>query len=374
MRSQVQRFGAFMLAAALLATSSFVANAQARPWLGVVTQSVDRDLRESLDLDGEGVLINRVVPDSPADRVGLRKGDVILSFDGETLGTPDELVRLVGRSEVGERVSVVVLRNGTRREFTTRLVERPDETEMEAPEAPEPPEPPTPPSAPRAPEEPKVKIRAFRNGEPMPEDEARKMVRDLEIGKLRGLEKLKEKGAWRDGQFDLHLEGLDDLPGLVQMSGRGRLGVRVESLTPDMASALGSTGTRGALVLEVLADTPAEKAGIKAGDIITEVNGKAVYETGDIRGALPSEGGDVSVELVRRGVRRTVEAAVESAPRAMRWHSSGPMGLGRQGDDRARVLRRRLAPEAPREELRDELRDLREQLRELREQLEEMKR
>lgn len=389
MRRTMRRMAGMVLAAALLATISVAA--QARPWLGVVTQSVDGDLRESLDLRDEGVLVNRVVPDSPADRAGIRKGDVIVRFDGRDVSSPSELVDLVGDQRAGESVSLVVWRDGARRELTARLAERED-AEMNAPEAPEAPDAPR---APRAPDAPDVRIKAYRNGKPVPEAEARRMLegfgdldhfrvhvdgddddssddsgddgkrieRRIQINGLDGLQGLEG------------LRGLDHLPGVMATVSKGRLGVRVEELSPDMASALGSSGTRGALVLEVIKDTPAERAGIKAGDVIVELDGKPVYDTDDIRGALPKDAGRVNVSLVRRGLRRTVEASVDAAPRTMTWRQSGPMGLGRTGDDRIKVFRRS-TPGAQRDQadVRDELRQLREQLRDLREQLEEMKR
>ncbi len=396
MRRTMRRMAGMVLAAALLTTIAVAA--QARPWLGVVTQSVDGDLRESLDLRDDGVLVNRVVPDSPADRAGIRKGDVIVRFDGHDVSSPSELVDLVGDQNAGESVSLVVWRDGARRELSARLAERED-AEMNAPEppdAPEAPEAPRAPRAPRSPNAPDVRIKAFRNGKPVPEAEARRMLegfgdmdhfrvhvdgddegdssddsgddgkrieRRIQINGLDGLQGLEG------------LRGLDHMPGVMATVGRGRLGVRVEELSPDLASALGASGTRGALVLEVIKDTPAERAGIKAGDVIVELDGKPVYDTDDIRGALPKDAGRVSVSLVRRGMRRTVEASVDAAPRTMTWRQSGPMGLGRTGDDRVKVFRRS-TPGAQRDQadVRDELRQLREQLRDLREQLEEMKR
>ncbi len=390
MRRTMRRLAGVLLAGALLATFSVTAQAQSRPWLGVVTQSVDEDLRESLDLRDDGVLVNRVVPGSPAERAGLRKGDVIVRFDGRDVGSPSELVELVGDQRVGELVSVVVWRDGARRELSARLSERNDD-EMTAPEAPEAPEAPGAPRAPRAPREPDVRIKAYRNGQPVPEDEARRMVRGLgELRKLDGDDghtfewhQQGDDSGDDDKRVRNHieirgLEGLDHLeglPGMLATVGKGRLGVRVEELSADMASALGSSGTRGALVMEVIKDTPAERAGLKAGDIITEIDGKPVYDGDDVRGALPKDAGRVTLSVVRRGLRRSVDASVDAAPRAMTWRQSGPMGLGRTGDDRVKVFRRS-TPGAPRNQadMRDELQDLREQLRELRDQLEEMKR
>ena len=55
---------------------------------------------------------------------------------------------------------------------------------------------------------------------------------------------------------------------MLMGAGRGRLGVRIESLNEDLAGALGAPGKQGVLVLEVLDDTPAARAGLRAGDVI----------------------------------------------------------------------------------------------------------
>jgi serine protease Do len=319
--------------------------AAARGWLGVYTQEVTRDLRDALDLTGEGVLVSSVVPGSPADRAGLRKGDVIVSVDRRDVESPAELTEIIGDTREGESVSLGVLRKGEKLNLAVRLAERPDDDEIA---------PPAPP-APRAPKAPRV-YRWHSDGNVDP-DEIRERVR----------------GAVPGFDFDFDEAG----PGrsMVWMggSGRGRLGVRVESLSEDLASALGAPGTRGALVVEVLKQTPAEEAGLRAGDIITAVEGAAVQDADDLVKALKGESGRVSVSIVRRGEKRTVEAALEDSPRVIRLRDGKePTGPGRLGDDRRFDVR--IKGDADGEDLRRELQELREQLRELRRELQENRR
>lgn len=400
MRTTTPR-GALAAAAVLVALVAGVFHAgiaEARAWLGVYTQEVTDELRDGLDLRGaDGVLVARVVPGSPADRAGLRKGDVIVSFASRGVTTPDRLSELVGDAQSGESVSIIVMRDGERRTLSARLDSRPedgtpapsvdddsdDEDSFEAPAPPRAPRAPRAPGeagrrrieirvpeheAPSAPGKPKVRTFTWNGEGDMPE-EIREHMGDLHLEGLEGLRGLQG------------LEGLEGLrevgPGgkhlMLQSAGRGRLGVRVQALDSDMASALGAPGTKGVVVLEVLGGTPAEKAGLRAGDILTSVDGTAVYEANDLVKALANKDGAVSLSVTRRGARQTVRATLQETRRATRLRS-GPdqLGLGRTGD--RRVVRLRDHAGTDREGLRQELDELREQVRELRQHLEESRR
>ena len=84
-----------------------------RGWLGVVVQEVTRDLAESLNMPrAEGALVARVMPNSPAERGGLRNGDVILTVNGRDLARSNALPPIVGSIDPGQSVAVKVLRDG----------------------------------------------------------------------------------------------------------------------------------------------------------------------------------------------------------------------------------------------------------------------
>src|SRR5437870_5018224 len=93
-------------------------------WLGIFTQSLTSELREGLDYRGDGVLVNRVIPDSPADKAGIEKGDVIVSVNMRPVDSPDQLAEVIGNHHPGDEVSVRIVRNGDRRTLDVKLAPR----------------------------------------------------------------------------------------------------------------------------------------------------------------------------------------------------------------------------------------------------------
>ena len=91
--------------------------------------------------------------------------------------------------------------------------------------------------------------------------------------------------------------------------GRGRLGVTVQELTPDLAAYFGVKD--GLLVNSVQADSPAAKAGIKAGDVIGSVNGKAVVTPGELVKELADKDGEVTIGVTRDKKPLSLKAALE---------------------------------------------------------------
>ena len=95
-------------------------------YLGVRVQEITRDLQRARDLPNtQGALVSMVADGSPADQAGIRRGDVIVRVDGNEITDPDELIREMGDEDAGARVTVVVLRDGSRRTFEVTLGRRP---------------------------------------------------------------------------------------------------------------------------------------------------------------------------------------------------------------------------------------------------------
>ncbi len=105
-----------------------------RGWLGVYIQEMDRDLARSLGLDApRGALIAQVMPDSPAERSGLKDGDVIVRFNGERIVESGDLPHEVGLMAPGSEAPAVVVRDGRKRKITVEVGALPDEEGQRAP-------------------------------------------------------------------------------------------------------------------------------------------------------------------------------------------------------------------------------------------------
>ncbi len=90
--------------------------------LGVAFRAIDPHLAKKLDLDGEhGAYVAQVEPDSPADRAGIRQGDVITKVEGRDVAHAEELPRMVALRAPGTKLSIEVLRDGKPRRFEVEL-------------------------------------------------------------------------------------------------------------------------------------------------------------------------------------------------------------------------------------------------------------
>jgi serine protease Do len=110
-------------------TQQLIANGQVtRGYIGATIQSVSPELAESLGLHNvKGALVDQLTPGGPADRAGLRSGDVITSVDGDVVASSSDLTRKVALTHPGDAVRLTVLRDGAPREFTLTSGRRPSE-------------------------------------------------------------------------------------------------------------------------------------------------------------------------------------------------------------------------------------------------------
>jgi serine protease Do len=139
---------------------------------------------------------------------------------------------------------------------------------------------------------------------------------------------------------------------------RGYLGVSVSDLSPDLAQGFGvPAGTKGALVQNVMPDSPAGKAGVQAGDIVTAVNGKKVEGSGQLTREISAvrPGGKVALELLRKGQKKDLAATVAQRPDEERLAQGGgsedeeQAGGERKKDEKLGVRVADLTPEMARE-------------------------
>ena len=90
-----------------------------RAWIGVQIQPLNDELAEGFDRSNDhGALVASVVPGKPADKAGIQAGDIILSFDGNSIDEMRDLPKIVAQSEVGKKYEVGIWRNGKDRSLT----------------------------------------------------------------------------------------------------------------------------------------------------------------------------------------------------------------------------------------------------------------
>ena len=114
---------------------------------------------------------------------------------------------------------------------------------------------------------------------------------------------------------------------------RGMLGVTVQGINSDIAGSLGLSEVKGALVSAVSEGSPAEKAGVKRGDVITEINGQAVKDSNSLRNQVSrlKPGSTVALTLLRAGQQRQVSVKLAELPRTAKDESGTPAPHGTAG-------------------------------------------
>jgi len=379
----------------VLAGVALAQTAGAVGWLGVYSQQITPELRDGINYNGSGALVSRVVPGSPADKAGIERGDVIVRVGTNDVDSPERLIGAVRSSPVDSPLDVLVIRDGHKQRLDVTLVTRPD-VEGGQPGRDNDDDdalPPTP-----------MRFHVMTPDMPTPPPDMHDHDNDNDSdGDHDGDDDHQEIGPEHlrevdpdSHAFEYRMPNMSGMPGMMQMAGRGRLGVRIESLTPELGSYFGSRGQSGALVLDVTKGSAAEEAGIQPGDVITRVEQRDIKDADDLMEAVRSSEGRVSISLVRHGVRQTVEVSLPRADRIMRfrggagtqgqgwkrgadgsWNWSSPDGSRRvkrleiHGDRDKDSGNRADISDRDRDDvqsLREELRQLREELRQLREE------
>jgi len=231
-------------------------------WIGVSVRDVGDDDISKAKLPGPGgVIVEDVSKESPAETAGVKAGDVIVELDGERVRSTRQFTRLVKETPSGRKVQASVIRDGQRVPLSIEPRESGIQFHADVSSFPEiargrvvPPPPPAPPVPPR---------------------------------------------PW---VFEL-----DEWIG----RGSGRLGVSVSDLQPQLAEYFGVKG--GVLVSSVTADSSAARAGLKAGDVITALNGSDVTSPSDLRQRTSrlKEGEELSLAIVRDRKAMTLKGKVE---------------------------------------------------------------
>jgi serine protease Do len=253
-------------------------------YLGIQMQDVTKENFAKYGLrDVRGVAVEKVSENSPAAAAGLQNGDVIVRFNGDEVTSARKLTRLVGEVAPDHQVKLTVLRGGSEKELTATLGKRPS---------------------------PEFGNGNFTFSTPGP-------MGNFDIEKLKDLPQLKDFPELKDmpngeGFKTFTLPNGGEGKVFTWSSGSSRqIGVGVYPMTKQLGEQYGVDG--GVMINEVRENSPASRAGLKAGDIIVEINGKAVKSDLDlIRELGAKKDGDVTLTFVRDRKRQSVSVTPEA--------------------------------------------------------------
>ena len=248
-------------------------------FLGVYGEDINNENMGRYRLNqARGVGVTQVIQGSPAEKAGLRKDDVILRLDGENITSVRKLNRLISEIAPDHSVRITISRGGAEQELTATIGKRNDSSTVRRLLRPE--------------------SRVWKWEGP-----------HIEPGELFG-----NKGFPNHGDFSFTL------------SNSRRIGVSTMQLTKQLADYFGITNGRGVLVTAVTDDGPAAKSGVKAGDVITAIDGEEIDSPGDISRVINrKKEGEVSLTVIRNKSQQTIRVT----PGAGGF--SGMMGLPQVG-------------------------------------------
>jgi len=227
-------------------------------FLGVHAEDISRDNMTRYGLNQvRGVGVTDVVKDSPAEKAGIRKDDVIVRFDGENVTSVRKLNRLIAEAAPDQTVRVSITRGGAEQELSATIARRRN---------------------------------AFSNTE-LFGNMAPKVWSNIEP----------RTWSW-SGNLGDQENGL-----VYALGNRRRIGITTTDLTKQLADYFGIADGHGVLVTSVTEGGPAAAAGLKAGDVITAVDGEKVDETGDISNIVNrKKEGEVTLTVIRNRSQQTI--------------------------------------------------------------------
>jgi serine protease Do len=239
-------------------------------WLGVELHEVTSENVKEYKLSAErGVILGKIVPDSPAAKAGLKEDDVVTEINGQRVEGSTQFRRMIREIPAGRSVQLTVWRDGRAQNVNVTLGKA---------------------------EERRHSMNLFTPGTP--------------------------------GAFAFTMPEIPEIPpmewnGTFLVGGQPRLGIDAEDLNGQLGNFFGAPDGEGILVREVNPDSPAEKAGVKAGDVITMIDGERVRTLSELRERLAAKK-DAKDRTIKLGVLRNrtqVSLNVElpaPAPRAKR--------------------------------------------------------
>jgi serine protease Do len=229
-------------------------------FLGVYAENINRENMGRYNLNTvRGVGVTQVIKDSPAEKAGLRKDDVILRIDGEAVNSVRKLNRLVSEMAPDHSVRIVVSRGGAEQEVTATIAKRSNSSFAQD----------------------------FLRGQP----KVWKWEGDPKMWKFESPLFQRRRGD-NGGELSFFL------------ANSRRIGVSTMELNKQLAEYFGVAD--GVLVTSVMEDSPAAKAGVRAGDVITAIDGEKVDSPGDLSRAINrKKEGDVTLTVIRNKSQQT---------------------------------------------------------------------
>ncbi len=236
-------------------------------YLGVQTEDIAKDNFAKYGLTAvRGVGVAKVVENSPAAKGGLRNGDVIVKFDGEDVSGVRKLTRLVGESAPDHTAKLTILRDGGEREINVTL--------------------------------------GKRAASPFPGE-------SFGFGNLPNLEMLPNLS--RPMRIERLPDGDESSIFTFRNGATRQIGVAVAPLTKQLGEYFGIGDDNGLLISEVRENSPAAKAGLKAGDVIVQIEGREIQGIdGFSRAINDKKEGSVTLIFVRDKNRQTINLTPET--------------------------------------------------------------
>jgi serine protease Do len=228
-------------------------------WLGVEIEEATPENAKELKLPAlRGVIVESVEPDSPAAKAGLKQNDTIVEYDGQAVEGTVQFRRLVRETPPGRTIDLMVVRNGETQKLSVELADRNAYYE-----------------------------RSMRG---MARDLGRTFAFSSPNFQFRGPETF----VWTN-------------------NGGPVLGIEAEDLNGQLGAYFGAPGDAGVLVRSVRAGTPAQRAGLKAGDVIIKLDHASVKSVSDLRDQLQEKRDQKSVtlSLLRKGSEMNVNVNIE---------------------------------------------------------------
>lgn len=222
-------------------------------WIGVSVKDLNSDLAEKYGVKSkEGVIVTEVEEDSPAEKAGIKKNDLVLKFGKDEVKDSEQLVELVQKYKAGDNVVVQVSRDNEKKNISVVIANRPKENMFNV-------------------------FEGFPKG------------------------------------FPFNMGG-----------NRAKMGVQLIELNPELGEYFGSPTKKGMLVKKVEKDSPAEKAGVKAGDVIIGIGKESVEDLHDITTALKGfkKGDKAEVTVIRKGAEMKIQVEVDVKDTEEKEHSN----------------------------------------------------